>query len=110
MTRWKHPTAEEIQRATASYFRITYSAMLGKDRRREFVRPRQIAMYLTRSLTSYSLPQIGTLFGGRDHTTVLHACRVIAGFIETPETDDGVTLAVYEIRREFMREVQGTKE
>lgn len=102
MTRWKHPTAEEIQRATASYFNITYSGLLMRDHHKEFARPRQIAMYLTRELTNYSLPKIGMLFAGRHHTTVYHAVQVIGGLLE--KHDPVIVLSVREIRREFVKD------
>ena len=57
--------------------------MESSNRKREVTHPRQIAMYLTREMTDMSLPKIGQSFGGRDHTTVLHACDKIAGEIKT---------------------------
>lgn len=70
-------TAENIQRTVAEYYKIKLSDLLSKRRSRSVARPRQIAMYLTKQLTTKSLPEIGEAFGGRDHTTVLHACRTI---------------------------------
>ena len=61
----------------AEYFKIRISDLLAKSRRRSVTRPRQIAMSLAKELTTHSLPEIGDAFGGRDHTTVLHACRRI---------------------------------
>ncbi|MHC8440613.1 MAG: chromosomal replication initiator protein DnaA [Candidatus Eutrophobiaceae bacterium] len=66
---------EGIQKITAKYFKIRVADLLSKRRNRSITRPRQIAMALCKELTSHSLPEIGDLFGGRDHTTVLHACR-----------------------------------
>jgi chromosomal replication initiator protein len=67
-----------IQKVSADYFQLRVSDLLGKRRTRQLARARQMAMSLTKELTSHSLPEIGDAFGGRDHTTVLHACRVIA--------------------------------
>ncbi len=66
-----------IQKKVAEYFQIRVGDLLSKSRSRSVTRPRQIAMSLTKELTSHSLPEIGDAFGGRDHTTVLHACRKI---------------------------------
>ncbi len=68
---------DNIQKVVAEYFHIRGSEMQSKRRSRNIARPRQIAMALTKELTSHSLPEIGDAFGGRDHTTVLHACRQI---------------------------------
>jgi chromosomal replication initiator protein len=67
-----------IQRIVAEYYKIKISDILSKRRNRTIARPRQMAMYLAKELTNHSLPEIGEAFGGRDHTTVLHACRKIA--------------------------------
>ncbi|EQD76710.1 chromosomal replication initiator protein DnaA [mine drainage metagenome] len=64
---------ENIQRTVAAYYRIRVSDLISKSRKRSIVRPRQIAMTLAKELTEHSLPEIGSAFGGRDHTTVLHA-------------------------------------
>jgi chromosomal replication initiator protein len=68
-------TIENIQRTVAEYFKIRVADLLSKRRSRSITRPRQIAMALAKELTTHSLPEIGDAFGGRDHTTVLHACR-----------------------------------
>jgi len=68
---------DNIQKKVAEYFQIRVGDLLSKSRSRSVTRPRQIAMSLTKELTSHSLPEIGDAFGGRDHTTVLHACRKI---------------------------------
>ena len=68
-------TIENIQRTVADYYKITIGELLSNSRLRLLSRPRQIAMALTKELTVLSLPEIGEAFGGRDHTTVLHACR-----------------------------------
>ena len=70
-------TVEEIQRKVSEHFNIRLSDMIGPKRVRSFARPRQIAMYLAKQLTSRSLPEIGRRFGGRDHTTVMHGVRRI---------------------------------
>jgi chromosomal replication initiator protein len=70
-------TPENIQRTIAEYYKIKLSDLLSKRRNRSLARPRQMAMALAKELTNYSLPEIGEAFGGRDHTTVLHACRKI---------------------------------
>ncbi len=66
---------DNIQRSVAEYYKIKMSDMLSKRRNRSVARPRQMAMSLAKELTNHSLPEIGEAFGGRDHTTVLHACR-----------------------------------
>jgi chromosomal replication initiator protein len=68
-------TVENIQKTVGEYFKIRVADLLSKRRNRSIARPRQIAMALAKELTSHSLPEIGDAFGGRDHTTVLHACR-----------------------------------
>ena len=73
----KQVSIENIQKTIAEYFKIKVSDLLSKRRSRSVARPRQIAMTLAKELTSHSLPEIGDAFGGRDHTTVLHACRKV---------------------------------
>lgn len=68
---------ENIQKTVAAYYKIKVTDLLSKRRSRSVTRPRQTAMALAKKLTNYSLPEIGNAFGGRDHTTVLHACRTI---------------------------------
>ncbi len=70
---------ENIQKTVADYYKIKVADMYSKKRPASIARPRQIAMYLAKELTQKSLPEIGELFGGRDHTTVLHAVRKIGG-------------------------------
>ena len=70
-------TIETIQKTVADYYKIKLSDMHSKKRSRDIARPRQVAMTLAKELTSLSLPNIGDAFGGRDHTTVLHACKTI---------------------------------
>jgi chromosomal replication initiator protein len=73
----KMVTLDNIQRTVAEYYKIKMSDMLTKRRSRSVARPRQVAMSLAKEMTNHSLPEIGEAFGGRDHTTVLHACRKI---------------------------------
>ena len=70
-------TIENIQKTVADYFKVRVADLLSKRRSRSVARPRQVAMALAKELTSHSLPEIGDAFGGRDHTTVLHACKRI---------------------------------
>jgi len=70
-------TIDNIQKTVAEYFKIRVADILSKRRSRSVARPRQVAMFLAKELTNHSLPEIGDAFGGRDHTTVLHACRKI---------------------------------
>ena len=70
-------TIDNIQKTVAEYYKIKVADLLSKRRSRSVARPRQMAMALAKELTNHSLPEIGDAFGGRDHTTVLHACRKI---------------------------------
>lgn len=79
-------TIDNIQRTVAEYYKIKVADLLSKRRNRSVARPRQIAMALSKELTNHSLPEIGDAFGGRDHTTVLHACRKVKSLRE--ETHD----------------------
>ena len=74
---------ENIQKTVADYYKIRIADLLSARRSRSIARPRQVAMALAKELTTHSLPEIGDSFGGRDHTTVLHACRKIAELRET---------------------------
>jgi len=76
-------TLENIQKVVAAYYQLRVADLLSKRRTRNIARPRQMAMFLAKSLTQHSLPEIGDAFGGRDHTTVLHACRKIESLCET---------------------------
>ena len=75
---FRQVSINNIQRTVADYYKIKVSEMYSKKRSRNVARPRQIAMALAKELTQLSLPDIGDAFGGRDHTTVLHACRKVA--------------------------------
>ena len=72
-------SVENIQKTVADFYKIKVADMYSKKRPASIARPRQIAMYIAKELTQKSLPEIGELFGGRDHTTVLHAVRKIGG-------------------------------
>ncbi len=75
-------TIDNIQRTVAEYYKIKVADLLSKRRNRSVARPRQIAMALSKELTNHSLPEIGDAYGGRDHTTVLHACRKVKALRE----------------------------
>lgn len=85
---------DQIQKVVADYFNLKVSDLRAKRRSRSIVRPRQIAMYIIRSVTGYSLPEIGEYFGGRDHTTVLHAFHKLT---EEVENDRETKIQVDEI-------------
>jgi chromosomal replication initiator protein len=76
-------TIENIQKTVAEYYKIRSGDLLSKRRSRSIARPRQVAMALAKELTNHSLPEIGDAFGGRDHTTVLHACKRVKELRET---------------------------
>lgn len=95
----KRVTIEEIQRKTAEYYKLDLRELHSARRARRVARPRQVAMYLARELTSRSLPDIGRRFGGRDHTTVLHACRRIEALCKTDP--------VFQQEVDFLRKVLG---
>ncbi len=90
---------ENIQKTVADYYKIRVSDMHSKKRSRAVARPRQVAMALAKELTQLSLPEIGSNFGGRDHTTVLHACRQIAKLRDTvPEVNHDVNFLLQVLR------------
>ena len=80
-------TIENIQKTVAQYYKLRVVDLVSKRRTRSIARPRQVAMALAKELTNHSLPEIGDAFGGRDHTTVLHACRKVA---ELRDQDHGI--------------------
>lgn len=85
-------TIDEIQRTVAEYYNLRLSEMLSQRRSRVIARPRQVAMFLSKQLTSRSLPEIGRRFGGRDHTTVMHAVRKIEDLVKADSTlDEDIT-------------------
>jgi chromosomal replication initiator protein len=93
-------TIDEIQRRVCEHYRIRQAEMSSARRAREVARPRQVAMYLAKQLTPRSLPEIGRRFGGRDHTTVIHAVRQIEKLRATDaELDADVRL--------LMRQLEG---
>jgi chromosomal replication initiator protein len=87
---------DNIQKTVADYYKIRMSDLLSKRRTRSIARPRQLAMALAKELTNHSLPEIGDAFGGRDHTTVLHACRRIEELRES-------TVSISEDYRNLLR-------
>ncbi len=89
-------TVEEIQRKVSEYYNIRLSDIIGPKRLRSYARPRQVAMYLCKQLTSRSLPEIGRRFGGRDHTTVMHGVKRIE---ELKLTDGQIAEDVEMLRR-----------
>ncbi len=88
-------TLEVIQKTVADFYKIKSADMYSKKRSRAIARPRQVAMWLARELTPHSFPEIGEAFGGRDHTTVLHACRTVAD-LRTKDTQFNKELHVLE--------------
>ena len=76
-------TLSNIQKTVAEYYQISLPNLLSDSRSRSLARPRQLAMALAKELTDHSLPEIGKAFGGRDHTTVLHACKTIRALCQT---------------------------
>ncbi|MDH3647110.1 MAG: chromosomal replication initiator protein DnaA [Gammaproteobacteria bacterium] len=93
-------TIDNIKKTVAEYYKIRVADLLSKRRSRSITRPRQIAMALSKELTNHSLPEIGDAFGGRDHTTVLHACRKIRELRESE-------LRVSEDYRNLLRTLSG---
>lgn len=84
----KAVSIENIQKTVAEYYKIRLSDLLGKSRSRSLARPRQLAMAMAKELTDRSLPEIGRVFGGRDHTTVMHACKKIGELRESDHSVD----------------------
>ncbi len=89
-------TVDDIQKSVASYFSITVDDLISKRRTKAVVRPRHIAMYLAKTMTTRSLPDIGRRFGGRDHSTVIHAVNKIT---ETLTSDAVLAEDVEALRR-----------
>ncbi|HIP81198.1 MAG TPA: chromosomal replication initiator protein DnaA [Leucothrix mucor] len=91
----KQATIENIQKVVAEHYRIKISDMSSKRRTRTVARPRQIAMALAKELTQHSLPEVGEAFGGRDHTTVLHACRKVVELCrENSDIEEGYKILI----------------
>lgn len=78
----RRPSIEQIQRACAAHYGVSRSDILSAGRTKDIVRPRQVAMYLAKTLAQRSLPEIGRRFGGRDHTTALHSFQKIGRLVE----------------------------
>ena len=95
--RHKQVTAELIMQTVSEYYGVTLNDMVGPTRRREITVPRQIAIYLTREMTGMSLPQIGSVFGGRDHTTVMHSCKTVEAALDN---NSGTKDIVDQIKRQ----------
>jgi chromosomal replication initiator protein len=93
------PKIDNIQRVVARHYNISRTAMLSSRRTVEIVRPRQVAMYLAKTLTTRSLPEIGRRFGSRDHTTVLHSVRKI----ETLVSNDTALSENVEVLKQLCR-------
>ena len=84
-------TAGLIMQTVGEYYQVSVEDIMSSSRRREFTTPRQVAMYLTREMTDMSLPQIGTAFGNRDHTTVLHGWNVVDKALkESPQMEQEI--------------------
>ena len=94
--RHKQVTAELIMQTVSDYYGLTLNDLIGPTRKREITVPRQIAMFLTREMTGMSLPQIGTVFGGRDHTTVMHSCKTVEAGMAG---DSNIGMVVDDIKR-----------
>ena len=88
-------TIDEIQKQVAAHYDVRIAEMFSARRARNIARPRQVAMYLAKMLTAFSYPEIGRQFGGRDHTTVMHAVRTIEGLIAS---DKGIAEDVQLLR------------
>ena len=95
--RHKQVTAELIMQTVSEYYGVTLNDMVGPTRKREITVPRQIAIYLTREMTGMSLPQIGSVFGGRDHTTVMHSCKTVEAALDN---NSGTKDIVDQIKRQ----------
>tara|TARA_Y100000996_G_scaffold414030_1_gene403799 strand:+ start:898 stop:1566 length:669 start_codon:yes stop_codon:yes gene_type:complete len=92
-------TVEAIQSASCKYFKINKNEMLSSRRSRYLVRPRQVAIYLTKMLTSKSLPEIGRDFANRDHTTVIHSVKTIE---KLKEKDSDISISIDNIKNEVL--------
>ncbi len=88
----------EVLATVAKFFGVSQDNMVSKNRTKDIVLPRQVAMYLLREQSGISLPRIGQVFGGRDHTTVIYACDKVATMIET---DDKIRRQVLELREQL---------
>ncbi|MBR3429952.1 MAG: chromosomal replication initiator protein DnaA [Clostridia bacterium] len=93
-------TAELIMETVSDYYGVSISELIGPTRKREITVPRQVAIYLTREMTGMSLPQIGEQFGGRDHTTIMHSCKVME---KSVKTDSGMKDLVDQVKRRVQK-------
>ena len=91
-------TAEDIQEIVASRFHVKVSDLKSKRRTKTLVHPRQVAMYLCRELTDASFPEIGRDFGGKDHTTIIHACKQIQ---KSQESDSVLRTTLASLKEEI---------
>ena len=91
-------TIQNIQKTVCDYYQVRHSDLLSKKRNRSIARPRQVAMSLSKSLTRHSLPEIGDAFGGRDHTTVIHACKKIT---ELTQSDSRIEEELKQLTRKL---------
>ena len=99
-TKKKIVAMEDIQEAVAAWFHIKIADLKSRRRSKTLVHPRQIAMYLCRELTDSSFPEIGRLFGGKDHTTIIHACRQIT---KVKDGDATLNATLESLREEILR-------
>jgi chromosomal replication initiator protein len=95
---------ETIQKVVADYFNLSYIELRSKKRTRAIAVPRQIAMYIARNMTDYSTTEIGYDFGGRDHTTVMHACQKIESLIQTDSSMDNTIQKLMRDIKEYKRD------
>jgi len=93
-------TVDMVQRTVANHFNLSMADLKNTRRNKNIVLPRQVAMYLARQLTNLSLPEIGSAFGGKDHTTVLHSCKKIEGCVGQ---DKNLNNAVAQLTDELKR-------
>jgi chromosomal replication initiator protein len=91
---------DDIQEAVCAQFRIKVTELKSRRRSKTLVHPRQIAMYLCRELTDASYPEIGRHFGGKDHTTIMHACRQVA---KAKEKDEALHNAIEALKEQILR-------
>ena len=91
-------TVEQIQKMVADYFKVSENSLRAKTRKQEIVVPRQIAMFLAKNFTRASLKTIGLHFGGRDHSTIIHACKSVT---EMMETDDNMRSHITHIQKQL---------
>ena len=93
-------TIDQVQRTVCEYYRVKHNDLVGERRHKIIARPRQVAMYLSRKLTGSSLPDIAAKFGGRDHTTVLHAVRKVD---ELREKDPQLTTIIETLEKSLRK-------